>query len=142
MSKCCIYHIEDNAADRRLVALALRSYDVRVEIHEAADGEHALKLLSDVDSGHACLPSILIVDINIPKVSGLEVVANVKKLPKLRNIPVAILTSSDDPDDQKRCQTLGADIYLRKPMNLNDFIALGKSLLALASTSNGDCRPD
>ena len=141
MPKCCIYHIEDNPADLRIISLALRSHGVGIEIHEAADGEDAMRLLTEADSGRACIPSILVVDINIPKLSGLDVVAHAKKMPRLRNIPVAFLTSSDDPADQERCQILGADAYLRKPMNLNDFIALGRSLLEIASMHRDDCKP-
>lgn len=131
MDKRCIFHIEDNEADRRLLAMALNFQAVPLELHTARDGEEASKLLLGIGTGELCSPDLIVLDLNLPKRSGLELLGDIRRNPKLSGARVAVLTSSDHPDDQQRTEALGVDAYFRKPLELEDFLGLGGELLQL-----------
>jgi CheY-like chemotaxis protein len=132
MTKVCLYHIEDNEADRRLLAFALHAQGVPMELHAAHDGEHAAKVLATAAAGQFCLPHLVILDLNLPKRSGIEILAAIREDPTLQAARVVVLTSSDSPADRKACEALGVLEYLRKPMDFDGFMELGHRLLQLA----------
>lgn len=132
-NRLCIYHIEDNEADRRLLAMALQLDGTPLELHHATDGEHAREVLRDSVTGLRCRPHLIILDLNLPKRTGIEVLAEMRADPDLANAPVVVLSSSDSPEDAADARALGIIEYLRKPMGLDDVIALGRHLLQLAS---------
>lgn len=130
--KRCVYHVEDNEADRILVALALDAQGVPLELHAAIDGEQAIRMLTEDPAGERCHPPDLIVlDLNLPKLSGIEVLANMRARPALRSVPVVILTSSDSPQDRQQTEELGITAYLKKPMGLDGFMEIGGELFRL-----------
>lgn len=133
MNKPCVYHIEDNEGDRRLLAFALEAQGVPLDLYAANDGEHALALLGEASAGARCRPDLIILDLNLPKLSGIEVLERIRNNPHLQHAPVVVLTSSDSPADRTQTEALGIKAYLRKPMNLDGFIELGGDLLRIVS---------
>lgn len=137
MNKLCIYHIEDNEGDRRLLAYALSEQppEVPFEVHVARDGEEAVAVLHEAALGTRCRPDLIILDLNLPKRSGFEVLEAIRTLRQLDSSPVVILTSSDAPADRSQAEAFGVAEYLRKPMSLDEFVALGGRVLQFAKRS-------
>lgn len=111
--------IEDNEADIRLMQEVLKEYAAEVEIVVARDGFHALEILCK----HS-LPSLIILDLNLPKKDGREVLAHIKSDDTLKSIPVIILTTSENERDIAHAYKLHANCYLAKPIDLDDFIRI------------------
>jgi DNA-binding response OmpR family regulator len=102
--------------------------DLPVEVHMAADGERAIEFItaSEKDPKAPC-PHILLLDLNLPKIDGLEVLRRVRASGKCKNLPVLIVTSSDSPADRKSARELGAG-YFRKPVTYDEFVKIGSVL--------------
>lgn len=114
--------VEDNPRDVRLVREALSEHAIKCELHTASDGEQALRMLRR-EGEHAGLPvpDLVLLDINLPIVNGIEVLEAVKSDPLLRTIPVLILSTSSADSDVMRCYGLHANSYLVKPPDFDDF---------------------
>ncbi len=109
--------IEDNDDDFEAVERAIRntsSFDGLIE--RCASGQEALNILT---SGHITPPALIILDLNLPGLTGREVLVRIKNDECLRVIPVIAMTSSTDPRDIDACYRAGANAYLQKPMDLN-----------------------
>lgn len=119
-----VFLAEDNAADAFLVNEALRGASLEFKIRRAPDGEAAIRALRELEQDGP-LPDIILLDLNLPRVSGHELLAHIRRSESLRNIPVIVLTSSDSPDDRKQVAALGVSHYFRKPSEYNDFLQLG-----------------
>lgn len=117
-----IYLVEDNPADVYLLKEALRAHDVLCDMTWLRDGEQALSLL---ESGDFEEPDLVLLDLNLPRVDGREVLLRIRRIPELANIPVAILTSSDSPHDRREMEDLGATCYIQKPPTLDEFMEVG-----------------
>ena len=118
--------VEDNPADVRLVTEVLS--DPSINITVAEDGEEALTVLKG-DSGNKPLwPDLILLDLNMPKMDGLEVLAEIKKDPQLRVIPVVVMTTSEREQDIVKSYDLQASGYIRKPMDLIEFMDLIKAV--------------
>jgi CheY-like chemotaxis protein len=118
--------IEDNPVDVRLVRYALsKNEDWPVELSVAEDGEKALNLLKTNP-----LPDLIILDLNLPKISGPEVLQWIRSTEATRDLPVAVVSSS--PMDVIRSKVTGAQVdancYFTKPMDVESFLQLGRSL--------------
>ena len=120
MSIPLILLVEDNAGDVRLTREALREADVSVELTAVPDGEQALAFLR----GDAAIPELILLDLNLPKKNGLEVLEEVKADPRLRRVPVIMLTTSSSERDIAACYDRGVNCYVVKPLELDDFTAL------------------
>ena len=117
--------VEDNAADIRLTQEALRDTKIANDLHVARDGVEALDFLfKRPPYENAPRPDLVILDLNLPRKDGKEVLAEIKSDPSLRTIPVAILTTSAEEADIVRSYDLGANCYLTKPVDLHQFIAV------------------
>jgi chemotaxis family two-component system response regulator Rcp1 len=116
--------VEDNAGDVRLTREALREADVSVELTAVADGEQALAFLR----GDAPRPDLILLDLNLPKKNGLEVLEDIKRDPALRRIPVIMLTTSSSARDVVACYDRGVNCYVVKPLDLDDFTALVQAI--------------
>ncbi len=117
---------EDNPSDVYLIREALREHDVECNLRVASDGKDALSILSGAASdGGAGAISLVILDLNLPRHDGIEILQKLRESPVLEHIPVVILTSSDSPRDRLIANELGATRYLRKPSNLEAFLSLG-----------------
>lgn len=115
--------VEDSPADIRLTQEALRDGKIVNELHVARDGDEALNYLKQRGDFTAALrPDLIILDLNLPKRDGKEVLAELKKDPSLRSIPVAVLTTSAAERDIIDSYDLGANCYLTKPVDLEQFL--------------------
>lgn len=123
--------VEDNPADVMVVEEILQEQSgVRYEITVAADGQQAIQLLRILD-GDTSLPAfdIALVDLNLPKHTGHEVLAVLRKTVRSGGMPVIIVTSSRSPNDIKRARELGATEYFEKVPDLDAYAALGPLVL-------------
>lgn len=140
---CEILLVEDNARDIRLVNEALTELALPCVLRIARDGREALRMLRQEGEHHETpLPHIVLLDINLPILSGIEVLQQIKSDPKLCVIPVLILTTSGAERDVLTCYTLHANSYLVKPSDFDEFSAMlgsihefwvGRSVSPLAS---------
>jgi CheY-like chemotaxis protein len=116
-----ILHVEDNVGDVRLVAEALKESGRRHEIDVASDGVEALDYLHKRGSyTQASTPDVILLDLNLPKRGGLEVLGEIKAAPHLQNIPVVVFTSSSAPLDINRAYRARASCYVTKPADLGE----------------------
>ena len=125
--------MEDNPADVYLIEEALRTHGVQFEMKWLRDGEQALALLSQDCLGS---PDLVLLDLNLPRVDGKEVLTRIRQTPQLAGVLVAIMTSSDSPQDRREMADLGASCYIKKPPTLDEFLEVGgviKNLLATGS---------
>jgi len=118
--------VEDNPADVFLVKEAMREEGLACEFHAVEDGEKAMAFMDRMDAGDEAPPDLLLLDLNVPRKSGDEVLVRIRKSPKCSNVAIIVITSSDSPHDRQRAKELGADEYFRKPANLEQFMELGK----------------
>jgi chemotaxis family two-component system response regulator Rcp1 len=117
--------VEDNAGDVRLTREALREADVSAELTAVPDGEQALAFLR---GERANRPDLVLLDLNLPKKNGLEVLEEVKADPELRGIPVIMLTTSSSSRDIAACYDRGVNCYVVKPLDLDDFTRLVQAI--------------
>jgi chemotaxis family two-component system response regulator Rcp1 len=120
--------VEDSASDIRLVKEALKETGVPVEVTIMRDGVEALEYLRQVELGLANRPDLVLLDLNLPRKNGQEVLADVKSSPSLRRIPVLVMTSSESDDDVNQCYALNANCYITKPGDLNAYINVIRSI--------------
>jgi CheY-like chemotaxis protein len=121
--------VEDNPGDVRLTQEALREGKVRNHLHVAADGVEAMAYLRrEGPHAQARQPDLILLDLNLPKKSGREVLAEIKEDPKLRRIPVVILTVSKAEEDVLKSYNLHANCYITKPVDLDQFLGVVKSI--------------
>src|SRR5690348_14873985 len=124
--------VEDNTADAELTLHALKQNGLVNRIHTVRDGAEALDFLfcrgkyADREFGHA--PKVVLLDIKLPKVDGIEVLRAVKADPRTRNIPVVILTSSREDRDRLNGYALGVNSYLQKPVDFDSFREMVRQL--------------
>ncbi|MBF0189171.1 MAG: response regulator [Magnetococcales bacterium] len=121
--------VEDNPADIRLTQMALKSNRIANTLLIARDGEQALDaLFLRGEYRDSRRPEIILLDLNLPKKSGLEVLDIIKKDEVLRRIPVVILTSSEAEEDILRSYDLHANCFITKPVNFSQFSTVIQSL--------------
>ncbi|PIM52259.1 response regulator [Roseateles chitinivorans] len=121
--------IEDNPGDADLVAETLEQSRLRLDIAVAVDGAQALaRLLREPPYEAAPRPDLILLDLNLPKLGGREVLARIKVEPELREIPVVVLTSSDAEHDIVKSYQLGANCYVTKPVGLVAFQSIVQAI--------------
>lgn len=114
--------VEDNPADVDLTQETLAYAKIRNRLHVVNDGEDALAFLRRQGRySEAIRPDLILLDLNLPRKDGREVLAELKADPELRSIPVVVLTSSDAEKDVVRSYHLGANCYVTKPVDLDQF---------------------
>ena len=131
---------EDNPADVFLIRIALEEHGVDVPLQVAADGREVLQILYQQET----LPpgqlkdelQLIILDLNLPRHDGIEILQRLRETDQLARIPVVVLTSSDSPRDRVVASQLGAARYLRKPSNLDQFLSLGAVFKEILGQSN------
>lgn len=119
MSEVDILLIEDSRVDAQLVAEALKDAGILHRLDLVSDGEEALRHLRERERR----PDLVLLDLNLPKVHGLEVLKAIKADPLLRVIPVIVLTNSTAPDDVAACYANFANAYIRKPIGFDGLTA-------------------
>jgi CheY-like chemotaxis protein len=121
--------VEDSPGDVRLTREALRDAKVQNHLHVALDGIEAMKFLGrDGDHADAPRPDLILLDLNLPRMSGREVLEQIKQDAELKSIPVVILTTSAAEEDIIRSYQLHANCYITKPVDLDQFIKVVKSI--------------
>ncbi|MEA2166564.1 MAG: hypothetical protein QOK37_4691 [Thermoanaerobaculia bacterium] len=121
--------VEDSPGDVRLTKEAFRDAQAFINLHVAFDGVDAMEFLRR-EGAHAGAPrpDFILLDLNLPRMDGREVLAQIKSDQSLRTIPVVILTTSEDEADIMRSYELQANCYLKKPVQFEAFEALVKSI--------------
>lgn len=121
--------VEDNPADARLTQEALKESKVRNNLVVLGDGEQALAYLRrEGKHADARRPDLILLDLNLPRKDGRELLADVKADPDLRRIPVVVLTTSAGEEDVLRAYNLQAACYITKPVDLDQFINVVRSI--------------
>jgi two-component system response regulator len=132
--------VEDNADDEQLTLRAMRQSEVPNIIRVARDGAEALDQLFGPNAGNR-LPDLVLLDLKLPKVSGLEVLQKIRAEEKTRGLPIVILTSSDEERDIVESYSLGANSYIRKPVDFDEFIDAVRQLGLYWLSMNRTRRP-
>ena len=115
--------VEDNDGDIFLVKRALNQHAVPFEMRLARNGEDALLLVAEPEAKH---PDVIVLDLNLPRLGGGQVLERIRANPKFHHTPIIVLTSSDSSRDRARVLELGADRYFCKPTDLRSFMDLGR----------------
>lgn len=117
--------VEDNDQDEKLILRALRKVNLANQVDVARDGRQALDYLfaEGEFSGRAGLPlpTVVLLDINLPRISGLDVLKRLRADPRTHLLPVVVLTSSDEEQDRLRSYEDGANSFVRKPLDFGEF---------------------
>jgi len=135
--------IEDNPADVILVGEAMKAHGVARPLHVLSDGAAALAFLRGCKAG-VRVPALVLLDLNLPKHDGFEILAVLREQAPLAATPVIIVSSSQNPDDERAVLALGANRYFTKSADLDEFLKLGaliRELLlpARLGLSGGTC---
>src|SRR5580700_4404330 len=121
--------VEDSPGDVRLTREALKDAKVHISLHVAADGIEAMAFLQRAGTYvDAPRPDLVLLDLNLPRKDGREVLKEIKESPSLRSIPVVILTTSASDADILRSYRLHANCYITKPVGLDGFLEVVKSI--------------
>jgi chemotaxis family two-component system response regulator Rcp1 len=133
-----IWIAEDNPADVYLIEEALRRHQFAYDLEIADNGEDMLKMIAviDQDPSQNC-PDLFLVDLNLPRRPGDEVLARIRQSSRCSQVPVIVITSSDSPQDRGRARDLGASFYFRKPADLERFMAIGGIVRGFLETQTG-----
>jgi CheY-like chemotaxis protein len=114
--------VEDNPSDEELTLHVLKKNNLTNRIHVVRDGAEALEFLFDnFDNGVRNVPKLILLDLKLPKVNGIEVLARIKGDDRTKMIPVVVLTSSREDTDLSTCYQLGVNSYIVKPVDFAQF---------------------
>ncbi len=124
--------VEDNASDEKLTLLALKKCPVANQVAVARDGAEALDFLFATGL-HATrdatlLPALVLLDLKLPKIDGLEVLRRIRADVRTRDLPVVVLTSSRQDEDITQGYAFGANAYVRKPVDYGEFVEAARTL--------------
>ena len=126
--------VEDDDGNAYLAHRLLRRCGVTDEIIRAKDGQEALDFIRS--EGHSAetvshpVPRLILLDINMPRLGGVEVLRQLKSSEQHKAIPIVMLTSTDDPREVERCYQLGCNAYITKPVDLDEFLKVIEGLVA------------
>ena len=123
--------VEDNPDDEELAMMAFKENKISNKVHVARDGVQALEYLFDEVDGKDLRdnqPKIVLLDLKLPKIDGLEVLKKIKSHPEAKSIPVIILTSSNQERDMVESYKLGVNSYIQKPVEFTKFVEVVRDL--------------
>lgn len=120
--------VEDSPSDARLVKEAAKETGLPVDIRVAPDGVEAMDYLRRTATGETLQPDLVLLDLNLPRKNGREVLADIKTSPRLKQIPVIVMTSSPAEDDIAAVYALNANCYITKPTDLRGFVRAVESI--------------
>ena len=120
--------IEDNPGDVMMVRAALSRHEVTANLIVISDGERAIERVEEIEAEQEPLPGLIILDLNLPKLTGMTVLRRIRDSVQWNRTPVVILTSSNSSADRHEADRLGANIYIRKPNGFDEFMDVGKVL--------------
>ena len=128
MNTGTILVVEDNPDDVMFTLRAFEKNKIFNEVVVAADGEQALEYLLPADERKALRPALVLLDVNLPKVNGLEVLRRIRSHSRTAGLPVVVLTTSNEERDIVDSYRLGANSFVRKPVMFGDFVDATKVL--------------
>jgi two-component system, chemotaxis family, response regulator Rcp1 len=124
-----ILMVEDNPRDARLAEEALKDSKIKNNLYHVKDGVSAMRFLyREAEYAGAIVPDLVLLDLNLPRKDGREVLEEIKEDPKLRLIPVVVLTTSEAERDLVRTYGLHANAYVVKPIDLDQFVAVVRGI--------------
>ena len=128
--------IEDSATDVFVIKDVLRACALELDLRVMSDGDSALSLLRSVeDNERSEAPGLILLDLNVPKVHGIEVLSALRKARRCSKAPVIVVTSSDSPSDLKAIRDLGVKAYFKKPQDLDEFMKLTDVIKMVLNTA-------
>lgn len=137
-----IFLVEDSADDEKLVMMSLKKSNITNEVVVARDGQEALDILFGKGKTKELTPTVILLDLHLPKIDGLEVLKRIRGNQRTSRFPVVVLTSSDEESDRIRSYELGANSYVCKPVDFGAFAGavreLGLYWLLLNRPAPGD----
>lgn len=129
MSEVNILIVEDNPGDARLIKEVLNENKIYNKLYVAQDGAEALNFLHHKgEFSESPKPDLILLDLNLPKIDGREVLARIKSDDSLKKIPVVIMTTSQAEEDIVKSYSLHANCYIAKPLDFNQFVKVVKSI--------------
>jgi CheY-like chemotaxis protein len=125
-----ILHVDDNPSDLQLAEMAFDEIGGDVKYHGVVDCERAFQyLIHRAEIKGVPPPDLVLLDLNMPKINGVEFLRRLRRHPELRKLPVVILTSSRLPEDVNECNKLGVQAYYVKPVTFNELVSVAKAIL-------------
>lgn len=129
---------EDNKPDVYLVRKSFEQHGVAHELRVVKDGEEAVRFIAGLEPEQP-RPCLVILDLNLPKITGIEILERLRAHPECGRVPVIVTTSSDSPADRSEIARLGATAYFRKPARLDEFMQLGALVKRVLEESPPAC---
>lgn len=120
--------VEDNPDDEALAIRALTKNNITNRIVVARDGFRALSLLFGDDGETRIMPAVVLMDLKMPRMNGIETLERVRADPRTRTLPVVMLTTSDEESDMVKSYAAGANSYVRKPIEFAEFVSVAAQL--------------
>jgi chemotaxis family two-component system response regulator Rcp1 len=120
--------VDDSPSDVYLMKEALRTASIPVQVMVALDGVFALDYMRQVSAGEAVRPDLILLDLNLPRKNGREVLGELKASPTHRHIPVLMMSSSKADEDIRECYRMNANCYITKPSSLDDYFDIVRSI--------------
>jgi CheY-like chemotaxis protein len=124
----CILLVEDDPGDVLIMQEALEQSKLLHDLHHVADGEAALRFLRREEGNDGPRPDLILLDLNLPRVSGVEVLTTIKSDPDLASIPVVVLSTSQAEDDIVKTYALHANAYVSKPVDFDAFAKIVRQI--------------
>lgn len=133
---------EDNTPDVFLIREALRLKGLNHRLEVVQDGDRMLNVIANIDADHgSSCPDLFVVDLNLPKRAGSEVIAHLRRAKRCSTVPVIVISSSDAPADRESARVLGAYAYFRKPAELNAFLQIADVIEAALTQGRSSAPP-
>ena len=129
MAKISLLLVEDNEDDRFLTIRMIRKLSLELRIEISKSGDDALKRIMTNEVGRQELPSLILLDLQLPKIDGISFLTSIRQKYNEKELPVVILSSSDNPGDIALCKELGINGYLLKPLELTHLQFLLENLV-------------
>ncbi len=139
MAKKVVLLVEDNADDVDLTIYALKKNNIPHQLITVNDGVEALEYFFNDRDEEVVLPDIILLDLKLPRINGLEVLKRLRQEKATRFIPVVVLTSSGEERDVINSYNLGANAYVRKPVDFENFFSVIRQILSFWLTINIPC---
>jgi CheY-like chemotaxis protein len=116
---------EDNSGDVALIEQALQEHHIQHALHVVRDGGEAIDFVLRMGTPGRPCPDLVLLDLNLPKVEGAQVLAEIRKRSECSETPVIVVTSSDAPRDKEKLAKLGVTRYFKKPSDIDEYMKLG-----------------
>jgi CheY-like chemotaxis protein len=120
--------VEDNTPDVLLLREALVQHGLKAQLFVAKDGEEAILLMDEIDDTLIPCPELIVLDLNLPRKTGFEVLERIRLSPKCGRKPVVILSSADSAREREAAARLGVTFYLKKPDDLQEYMKIGEQI--------------